>query len=491
METRARTAARTLTLTTLLGLGAAGASLGACSDDDGKSSSPDGTAGSQATSNEVTFYRDVKPILDKSCNNCHREGGIGPFALTTYDQAMPNAARIAFATQQGTMPPWHAVDSEACKTTRPWKDDLRLSGAEKTTLEQWAATGTKEGNVADAPAPFVPRPDGLAKPTGTLTPQAPFTSSGNSDQFRCFVLDPALATDSYLKGIAVLPGDPSVVHHALIFADEDRESLALADADGGYTCFGDSRTSNPKLVGAWAPGGLPEEFPDNVGIPLKKGSLLVMQIHYHPGGRSAVPDLTSLQVAFSAEKPAYSLFPLLLGNARNEKSGLLAGPDDRDGAIEFRIPANVIGHTETMQYKLTKGLLALGGLPSEVGVYSAATHMHWVGRDMHIEVVHPEDEVDASGAALPGGTECLIGTPDYDFSWQRSYRYDTPLDGVPMIHGGDTVRLTCTYDNDKSNERLMTALMEEHITEPRDVTLGESTTDEMCIASLALLYPTP
>jgi hypothetical protein len=62
---------------------------------------------------------------------------------------------------------------------------------------------------------------------------------------------------------------------------------------------------------------------------------------------------------------------------------------------------------------------------------------------------------------------------------------------LPKIHGGDTVRLTCTYDNDKSNKRLMSALMEEHITEPRDVTLGESTTDEMCIASLALLYPTP
>jgi hypothetical protein len=476
----------------LLGaLGGVGLLVVACSGDDGKDASPGGGAGTGTTAGEVTFYRDVLPILDQHCNSCHREGGIGPFALTTYDQAMVNADGIAFETGHGTMPPWHAVDSAACQTKLPWKDDLRLTDAQKATLKQWAATGAKRGDEGDAPPAFVPGPDGLEAPTGTLTPKAPFTTSGNNDQFRCFVLDPGLASDSYLKGIAVVPGDPAVVHHALIFADEERESLKLADADGGYTCFGDSRTSNPKLVGAWAPGGLPEQFPDNVGIPLKQGSLLVMQVHYHPGGRAGVTDQTSLQVAFSTEKPAYSLFPLLLGNAGSEKGGLLPGPDDREGKVEFRIPANVVGHTETMQYKLTKGLLALGGLPPEVGVYSAATHMHWVGRDMHIQVVHPEGEVDASGTEQPGGTECLIGTPDYDFSWQRSYRYDSALEALPKIHGGDTVRLTCTYDNDKSNKRLMSALMEEHITEPRDVTLGESTTDEMCIASLALLYPTP
>ena len=283
----------------------------------------------------------------------------------------------------------------------------------------------------------------------------------------------------------MLPGDPAVVHHALVFADEGRESLALADAAGGYTCFGDSRTSDPKLIGAWAPGGRPEEFPDNAGIPLKKGALLVMQVHYHPGGSAGTSDLTKLEVAFSTEKPAYTVFPLLLGNAASEKQGLLLGPNDRNGKAEFRIPANVSGHTETMEYKISKGILAAGGLPQEIGVYSSATHMHWVGRDMRIEIER--------GSTEDGGPakECLIETPDWDFSWQRSYRYDAAIEDLPKIRGGDTLRLSCMYDNTRSNKRLMSALMSEHLTEPRDVSLGEATTNEMCIASLALIFPTP
>jgi hypothetical protein len=451
----------------------------------GGTSAGNGSAGGPAVT--PTFHKDIAPLFDKHCNDCHRAGGIAPFSLTTYGEASANADVSVYYTESGLMPPWHAVETEACKPTHAWKDDMRLTAAEKALIKAWADAGAPEGDPADAPPPFVPRKPGLTAPTGTLSPKAPWVTSGNSDQFRCFVLDPALDKDAYLKGIAVLPGDPKVVHHALIFADEQRESLALADADGGYTCFGDSRTSEPKLVGAWAPGGVPEEFPSNAGIPLKAGSLLVMQVHYHPGGSAGSPDSTKLEVAFTEEKPAYTVFPLLLGNASSEKAGLLLGPDDRDGKAEFRIPANVAGHTEIMEYKISKGLLAAGGLPQELGVYSSATHMHWVGRDMRIEVQRGS-EVDN----VPVGTnECLLGTPDYDFSWQRSYRYDTTIEGLPKIRGGDTLRLSCTYDNTKANERLMGALMSEHITEPQDVTLGESTTNEMCIASLALIFPTP
>lgn len=469
----------------------AAALLAACASDTEPLPAPGGASGQGGQGSTPTagptFHKDIAPLFNKHCNDCHRQGGIAPFSLMTYGEAKANAGVAMTQTQSGNMPPWHANDTDACKTTHKWKDDMRLTDAEKALIKAWYEAETPEGNPADAPPAFVPRKAGLAAPTGKLTPAKPFVTSGNTDQFRCFVLDPNLTADTYLKGIAVLPGDPKVVHHALIFADEKRESLALADADGGYTCFGDSRTSEPKLVGAWAPGGLPEEFPSNAGIPLVKGSLLVMQVHYHPGGSAGSPDATSLEVAFSETKPAYTIFPLLLGNAQNEKDGLLLGPNDRDGKAEFRIPANVSGHTEIMEYKISKGALAAGGLPQEIGIYSSATHMHWVGHDMRIEIEHGSE----AGGFAQGQNECLLGTPDYDFSWQRSYRYDTEIEALPKVRGGDTLRLACTYDNAKTNKRLMGALMAEHITEPVDVSLGEATTNEMCIGSLALIFPTP
>jgi hypothetical protein len=101
--------------------------------------------------------------------------------------------------------------------------------------------------------------------------------------------------------------------------------------------------------------------------------------------------------------------------------------------------------------------------------------MHYVGRDMKIEVEHPD-----------GSTECLLQTPDWDFDWQRVYYYDAPLASSPVIRPGDVLRLRCTYDNSMENEAVRRALDEQGLDAPVRVKLGEETLDEMCLGAFGV-----
>jgi hypothetical protein len=445
----------------------------------------DGGGGAGGASiNAPTFHKDVEPILQKSCQSCHSPGSIAPFSLVTYEDAQAVAGLMKVRTSDRTMPPWGAFETDECKPTHPWRKDLRLSDQEIATIAAWSAAGAPEGNKADAPPPIELKGQDLPGMTQEVHPQKPFVASGDSDQFRCFVLDPALAQDSYLNGWNFVAGNPKVVHHALLFVDSKNESAALADADGQYDCFGGPNISGA-LVAAWAPGGVPFELEPNIGTRLPKGSKLVMQIHYHPAGTTADPDTTKFQMRFTAQKPEYELAVALIGNfAKQDASGdgLQPGPDDVNG-VQFLIPAGAKAHTETERFTLPDKIN--GGPMPELHVYGAGTHMHYVGRDMLIQLEHKNPK------SVSQGTECLIQTPDWNFAWQRSYQYDAKVDDLPLFLPGDVLHMRCTYDNTMDNPYVQKALKDQKLSAPVDVKLGESTLDEMCLAALPLLYKAP
>jgi hypothetical protein len=103
-------------------------------------------------------------------------------------------------------------------------------------------------------------------------------------------------------------------------------------------------------------------------------------------------------------------------------------------------------------------------------MWGVGTHMHYVGRDMKIDIEHAD-----------GQKECLVQTPEWDFSWQRFYAYDAPLSAVPTLRPGDVVNMRCTYDNSMGNPFVRTALQQVGMDVPMDVHLGETTLDEMCL----------
>lgn len=427
----------------------------------------------QTAETAPTWEQDVAPIVAEHCGSCHTEGGVA-FSLDYYDLAAPMASAMSAAVQSGAMPPWAAQETDACAPRLGWKDDLRLSDAEKATITAWAEADAPRGDTAAAAA--LPDAPDLSLPDATqeVSPRAAYTTAGTDDEFVCFVLDPELSEDAWLTGLQVVAGNSEVVHHVLVFSDPDRKSESLADDEGKYDCFGSSNVSNASLIGAWAPGSVPNETPEGTGMTITAGSLLVMQIHYHPAGRDAAPDLTSLQLRWADTEPERHAVLALVGNASSKREGLEEGPNDEERA-RFFIPAGVADHTEAMHFDVPEG-------DGPYTVYSVGTHMHYIGTDMVIRVQHAAPEGDEPS------DECLIQTPTWDFNWQRGYAYDAPLDQVPQIRGGDTIWMQCTYNNTLDNPGVQQALADAGLDAPVDVELGEETLDEMCLGVFGIVY---
>lgn len=420
-----------------------------------------------------TWSQDVAPLVQARCGSCHVEGGAGP-SFETYAAAAPLASAMAAAVEAGTMPPWRAIETDECQPRLPYKDDLRLTDDEKALLSSWAEAGAPEGDPAKA-GPLPEAPDlALARVDQELWPEIPYSSSGEDDEFLCFVLDPGLDQTRWLTGLQVQPGNAEVVHHVLVFTDPDGRSLDLADEEGRYECFGSPGISNTSLVGAWAPGAVPMNPPEGAGIEVAAGSLMVMQVHYHPRGQAADPDQTTIQLRWEDEEPARKAVLALLGNADNRRQGLQDGPNDEDGRPEFRIPAGASGHTETIVYNIGEG-------EGPYTIWSSGTHMHYIGTEMLITVDHAAPQGDVPER------ECLVQTT-WDFNWQRSYAYDADFEDLPTLRGGDVLTLRCTYDNTLDNPGAAAALEDAGLSEPIDVTLGEETLDEMCLGVFGIIY---
>lgn len=438
--------------------------------------------------NAPTYYADVAPILQEACVGCHHEGGIGVFALDNPEQAIAFSALIARETAARTMPPWGAWESDECTPRFGFKDDVRLSEEEIATLAAWDEAGAPKGDPEDAPPPVEPAPDGLVGVDLELELPTAYVTEGTADEFPCFVMDPGFIQPTFINGTHVIPGNAEVVHHAVVIVDPTGVSETLAGPDGSFDCFGGVAMDIPDALplAVWLPGGTPQELPEQVGMFAPAGSRIVVQMHYHPGGKTNAPDRTRFQFRFNDIVPDYLLVTVPMGNLLTPLeggTGLLAGPNDAGGA-EFRVPAYVSDHVEKMQ--LTWPSVNGNGEPMpELSFYGAAAHMHYVGTKLRIEI----DRADP--AASEPASECLLEEPAWNFEWQRTYAYDAPLADLPKIRPGDVVRLHCEYDNSPSNPFVMRALEESGLSAPVDVFLGEETLDEMCLGLMPMLFKLP
>ncbi len=428
---------------------------------------------------EGTFAQTIEPLVQEKCQRCHREGGIAPFALTTYEQvkAMASVAKAKVASRE--MPPWGAFDDDECKVQHRFKDDLSLTQEQIDAFVSWVDRGMPEGDPSKRPPPKTFAPDGLATKTHTFQLPRPYeVAGGGKDDIRCFPIDPGFTEDTWVAASHVVPGDPRVVHHVIVYTDPKGEGPSKADASGSYPCFGGPQVKSPSLLLAWAPGTPVTTYGEEAGVKLEKGSKLVAQVHYHPGATTAL-DQTKFELQVLPFKPGYVAQVILFGNAEDPNGKvqrLLPGPADPPSGPVFLVPANAPAHVESMELTI----------PSKIGdfdvppqsVYAVGTHMHWAGVDMKIEVER------ANPAPDQPARECLVGTPKYDFNWQRAYAYDAPMDQLPVLGPGDKVRLTCTYDNTTNNKWVRKTMSELRLASPQDLHLGETTLDEMCVGVL-------
>ncbi|MCA9547559.1 MAG: hypothetical protein KC613_24320, partial [Myxococcales bacterium] len=279
-----------------------------------------------------TWHQDIAPIIHANCVGCHHDGGIGPLAFDTYEKAAPLAGLIRDSIESGRMPPWGAQETDTCQPRFGFKDDLRLSDAEKALIAAWQAAEAPEGDAATAAALRERRVDALDRVDKRLTPDVPFSTEGERDQFRCFVLDPGFDAQTFVNGVHFVPGDPRVVHHLLLYVDQSGEDATrLGGDEKAYDCFGGPEIDEPFLLAAWAPGGIPTELPENAGFPVEAGAKFVLQVHYHPLDQGAAEDATEVQLRTLDHTPEYQAFSALIGNfdePEGEADGLLPGMND-------------------------------------------------------------------------------------------------------------------------------------------------------------------
>jgi hypothetical protein len=384
---------------------------------------------------DAPTYADVAPILQKSCQSCHRAGEIGPMPLESYADAKRWAANIAAVTGSKFMPPWKPVAGHG-----EFVGERRLTDAQIATLKKFAAAGAPSGDSANVPpAPHFPHGWRLGTPDLVLTmPEQWHVPADTRDVYRCFVLPTNLKEDKEVVGVEYRAGNKAVVHHILAFIDDTgraREKDAQ-DPGPGYTSFGGPGFLPIGTLGGWAPGNLPQFLPDGVGRPLPAGSDIVLQVHYHADGKPE-DDITSIGLYF-AKKPVTKQYRALPVIAR-----------------KLDIPAGEANYTATRTMTV----------PFDVTVLSVTPHMHLLGHTFEMT------------AALPDGTvKPLIKIDDWDFKWQDTYTFREPL----HLPKGTKVTLTASYDNSTGNPHNPS-------NPPRRVTWGEETTDEMCVGFLSFV----
>jgi hypothetical protein len=455
--------------------------LGAATFGCGSDKSPRASGiGQEQQPDEVSWNGQIAPIVSKKCTGCHHTGGIAPMSLETYASAKVYAATMLAEVQAGLMPPWGARNTDECTPPFAFKDDPRLTDDELELLQAWVDAGAPEGAASTKPLPK-PITNELTDADLHLTIPTTIDVAGTDDRMVCFSLDPQVDEVKWINAAQVTPGNAEIVHHVLVFADPDGQSVDLAGSQGYYDCFGGPQLDKAVLLAAWAPGGVPMVTPPDVALDLSAHSRLVMQVHYHPhtAVKSTVDSSTSVDLRFSPDVPKYPGRLELIGNlgqadmkiAGGRGYGLQPDPDDTDPKNpQFVIPPNKSAHTESMRV-----LIQPASGVAQYRIWGVATHMHYFGTDMKIDVTHPD-----------GSNDCLLQTPAWDFNWQRVYYYDAPLDSVPSVTPGDVLNLRCSYDNTMDNPFVREALAQQGYESPVSVPLGETTLDEMCLGAFGI-----
>jgi Flp pilus assembly protein TadD len=391
---------------------------------------------SQANSREVTYHRDIAPLVYNHCSVCHRPGETAPFPLLSYADVVSHAEQIVKVTASRFMPPWlpetgrHAIEG-----------DRRLTPEQIDTLRRWFKQKTPEGNPADAPpAPKFVEGWQLGQPDLIVTMPTPFElPASGRDVYRNFVVTVPLDAPRWVKGMEFRPDNRRIVHHAFMMIDRSGEARRLDGQDPmpGYDGMNNEAAESPggHFI-SWQPGKQAKFEPEGMSWYLTPGTDLVLQIHMQPTGK---PESIQASVGFyfTDRPPVRTPYKIVLRST------------------DFEIPAGADNYLVETSYTL----------PVPVHLLSVIPHAHYLGKDLQ------------AVAVLPDGTrETLIHIPKWDFNWQGDYRYATPV----SLPKGARIIQRFTYDNSSSNPRNPNS-------PPRPVGFGLQSSDEMAELWLQLL----
>ncbi len=383
---------------------------------------------------EVTFTKNVAPILFEHCAECHRSGQTAPFPLLTYADAKKHATDIAKVTASGYMPPWLPAHGFG-----EFLGERHLGSNEVGVIRRWVESGTQEGLARDLP-PLPKFAEGwhLGVPDLIVTmPESYTLAPEGRDLYRNFVIPAPLEETRFVRAFEFHPRNRAV-HHVRIKLDPTRQSRLLdhKDAEPG---FGGMKTPGkfpPGHMTTWVPGQLPRAVGEGLQWLFEKDADIVLEVHLQRTGKA------------ETIQPEIGLY---FTNTAPTKSSFLLGLTSE----LIDIPAGETNYYVERRIELPVDVLALTVLP----------HLHYLGK-----------EVEAFATLPNGQRQWLLRIPSWDFNWQGEYHYHEPV-SLPL---GATVTMRYRYDNSATNTRNPNNPV-------RRVVFGPQSTDEMAELWLQVL----
>lgn len=388
-------------------------------------------AADDARSADVTYTRDIAPIMLSNCAQCHRPGAAAPMSLLSYDETRPWAKSIKTSVQSRQMPPWGA-------DTKPgvFHNDLLLTSAQIENIVRWVDAGAPMGDpAAMPPAPTFPESWHLGEPDYVIELDEIDVPADGPDYFPNIRVVFDIPDDKWVAKAEVLPGNTQVLHHVVGFlgefgmngdgsmgaSDESQKSAREARRNGQRlereglmngdrprrSSRGGAGDFTPEIPIIWAVGSPPIVYPDGMGRQIPAGSPMTINMHYHPNG-SPQKDRTKIGFWWGE------------GEMKKAINTAFAG------TMTFKIPANTPDHRLDASYIFDE----------DARIVSYFPHMHMRGKSMKYTATYPD-----------GRKEVLLDVPRYSFNWQWFYYPIEPQ----VMPKGTRIDIEARYDNSDGN----------------------------------------
>jgi len=372
-------------------------------------------ADAQSVDSGVTFAKDVAPILQAKCQDCHRAGSMAPMSLITFEEARPWARAIKERVSTRQMPPWHI---DRAVGVQKFKNDMSLSDEQVATIVRWVDAGAPLGNPKDMPAPRQWPADNewqaaklLGQPDLVIT-SAPYTMAAqHQDAWFRPLSEIPITEPRWVRAVEMRPGTIKgrrIIHHAVAYLDQEDKDTS------GVPGSGNSDLNRRAMLMEWAVGKGYDYYRPNTGKLLLPGAKISWDEHIHAVGEE-ITDTVQLGIWLypKGQEPKYRTY--LTAFAALGRDGIDIAPNSiaqNEGFTVLKMP----GRLENFQ-----------------------PHMHLRGKAMSLEAILPD-----------GTTQMISYVGNFNFNWMTNYIYDD--EAAPVFPKGTIIHVTAWHDNTKANK---------------------------------------